>query len=200
MLPQHLIEAIGNYIPKQEGWTTPERCCEMAELVCDTKPEMCVEIGVFAGRTLIAQAFGLRDNHKGCIYGIDPWKMDSAIEGQNNPNNDTWWKKLDLELFHQQTMKCIWDHRLDEYAVVIRARSQDCCHLFQNIDILNIDGCHSEVASCRDVRLYLPRVKSGGYIHFDDTSWETTSAAQAILEKECKIIKQGDNYKLYRKD
>lgn len=173
----------------------------MCELVLETKPDICVEIGVFAGRSLLAQAFGLRENGKGKIYGIDYWKLDTAIEGENHLNKEWWTKKLDLELMHRLTMQAIWGHHLDSIATIIRAPSQHVHHLFPQIDILNIDGCHSEVASCRDVENYVPRVKSGGYIYMDDCDWPSTQKAQQLIEAQCKTVKVSPDghYKLYQK-
>lgn len=201
MMPSHISTALDHYISTMEGWTTPARCKEICELVIETKPDVCVEIGVFAGRSLLAQAFGLRENGKGKVYGIDYWKLDTAIEGENQDNKQWWTEKLDLELMHRLTMQAIWGHHLDSIATIIRAPSQHVYELFPNIDLLNIDGCHSESASCRDVTNYLPRVKHGGYILMDDCDWQSTQKAQSLLESQCTVVKvgEGGHYKHYRK-
>lgn len=201
MIPPHLSSAIKEYVPPMNGWTTPERCIEMCELVLQTKAQCVVEIGVFAGRSLLAQAFGLRElAQEGKIYGIDPFKKDDCLEGENEANKE-YWAKLDLHDIHKQAVETIWQHNLDGYAILIRAASQNCCRLFapNSIDILNIDGCHSEKASCRDVLTYLPKVKQGGFIHFDDAKWESTQTALGLMDKACELVKDGGDYRLYRK-
>lgn len=201
MISEHTKQIIVHDIPTYEGWTTPERGIEMAELIAEVKPEVVVEIGTFGGRSIVCQALALRENGKGKIYGIDPWKKDFVAEGSNDPINDNWWKSLDLDDIHKKAMACIWKHSLDEWAIIIRSPSQFVHQLFPRIDVLYIDGCHSELASCRDVELYVPRVVKGGYVWFDDTDWATTKAAQNLIEKSCEQIRMSPDghYKLYRK-
>lgn len=193
-----------------EGWLTPERGIEMAELILETRPNTVVEIGVFGARSLVAQALALKENRYGKIYGIDPWKLEPAIEGENDANREWWTKNVNLNNIHNGAMGLIWQHQLDEYAVVIRAPSQYCAVIFsgdsrvvfkREIEILNIDGCHSEVASCRDVEIYLPLVASGGWIWMDDCDWPTTKRAQSLIERECSTerVSPDGHYKLYRK-
>jgi len=186
-LPAHIEKAVETYIPSMEGWLDVNRGCEMAMLIIDTKPEVVVEIGVFGGRSLISQAFGLRENLKGKIYGIDPWSVTTAIEGDSDAENAGWWKgNIDMAVIHQGCMKAIWDHHLEPWVVVIRAASQYVYDLFpHNIDVLYIDGNHSELSSCRDVENYVPRVKSGGWIWFDDCDWRTTQKALGLMDTMC---------------
>lgn len=193
-----------------EGWLTPERGIEMAELILEVKPKVVVEIGVFGARSLVAQALALKQNGFGKIYGIDPWKLEPAIEGENDANKQWWTKNVNLHEIHKGAMNLIWSHELDEYAVIIRAPSHFCSLLFsgddmiavrKDIDVLNIDGNHSEIASCRDVELYLPCVKSGGYVWVDDCDWDSTKKAQGLIEAQCDTVRVSPDghYKLYRK-
>src|SRR6266446_4600898 len=140
-LPTHLKDAIEHYLPVLEGWLTPERGCEMAELILEHKPEVLVEIGVFGGRSLIACAMSLRENNFGKIYGIDSWRVEDAVEGKDDATDKEWWeKKIVLDDIHRGCMKALWDHHLEPWAVVIRAASQHCFQLFPKIDHLYIDG------------------------------------------------------------
>lgn len=201
MLPEHIDKAIRHYVPVMEGWSSPDRCCEMAALVIEHKPSIVVEIGAFAGRATVSIAMALRENHHGTIYGLDPWRIEAAIEGDNDPKNNDYWMKLDLHAIHRQCVETIWAHRLEQWAVLIRARSEHCHELFPLIDFLFIDGCHSQIASCRDVELYVPKVVAGGIVIMDDCDWQTTQAAQAMIEEHCDILKIGENghYKIYKK-
>lgn len=182
-----------------EGWCDSTKALVMAELILECKPTTVVEIGVFGGRSLVPQAMALRENGHGMIYGLDPWKKSVAVEGTNSKENDEWWLKLDLEYIHRHCIEHIWHYQLDSWATIIRSASQNCYSLFNAIDILHIDGAHSEVASVRDVVNYLPRVNHGGYIWFDDTDWTTTKTAVSMVMAECAEIKQVGNCKLFRK-
>jgi hypothetical protein len=201
-LPNHIKEAIEHYIPHMGQWLSVERALEMAELIIDTKPDVVVEIGCFRGQSLVAQAFALRDNHHGCIFGIDPWRTESAVEGSDDPANTEWWQNaIDLNLIHQECMRSIWDHRLDDWAIIIRAPSEVAYRLFpeNSIDILYVDGNHSQVASCRDVQHYGPLVKQGGIIQADDTNWPSTKRMVEMLDSIGERIRDNDNYKWWRK-
>lgn len=199
-LPKHISDAIFNYLPHLDGWTTPERGCEMAEKILETQARVCVDIGVFAGRSTIAMGFAARQLTDSIVYGIDPWKIDSAVEGDNVEENAKWWKERSkLEEMHQQTMHSIWSHRLDQWITIIRSPSQYVHQLFPVIDFLNIDGQHSEIASCRDVELYVPKLRSGGFCTFDDSSWASTQKALGMMDSMCELVNDTGEARTYRK-
>lgn len=200
MIPKHIEDAIYNYLPHMDGWTTPDRGVEMVERILETKAKICVDIGVFAGRSTIAMGFAARELVNSKVYGIDPWKIDSAVEGDNVEENAKWWKeRANLEQMHWQTMHAIWSHRLDEWITIIRNGSQYVVELFPVIDFLNVDGCHTEVASCRDINLYLPRLKSGGFLMFDDSDWGSTQAALKLIEEQCDLVNDTGKARTYQK-
>lgn len=189
MLPKHIEEAIHHYIPNQEGWTTANRACEMASRIIEIKAQVCVDIGVFAARSTIAMGFAARELGNSIVYGIDPWHVGAAPESDDNKEGVEWWKeKANLEEMHRQSMKAIWDHNLEPWVVIIRSRSEYCSQLFPTIDVLNIDGNHSKVASCRDAMTYVPKVRSGGIVLMDDTSWPSTQDAIKIIEQSCDLL------------
>lgn len=195
-----LKKLITDTVTKMEGWCSEEKALSMAELILETFPKTVVEIGVFGGRSLVPQAIALHEMGAGVVYGIDPWQLDAAIEGENGSANDDWWKKnVQLNEIHQLCMAEIWKHKLDERCVVIRSCSQFCANLFTEIDILHIDGNHSELTSCRDAQLYGPKVRKGGYIWFDDTDWDTTKKAVQFLEEIADKIREVGSCSLYQR-
>lgn len=181
-----------------QGWTDAKRGIEMAELVLEHRPETVVEIGCFGGRSTIALALACRENGFGKIYTIDPWKKEATLEGENEANR-RWWESVDLHWVHKTAMEAFWRLNLDDWIVTIRSASQRVPHLFPEIHFLLIDGCHSEVASCRDVDLYFPMVPSGGIVWFDDADWQSTQKALSMLDCQCDLIKDGKSYRTYRK-
>lgn len=210
-----LRQTITDAVTPMEGWATPEKAIAMAELILAQNPRIVVEIGVFGGRSLIPQAMALRENNQGVIYGIDPWKLNYAIEGDVGQANADWNRdKVDWHYIHRCAAEAIWKHSLDDYVVLLRCPSQIAAKLFPvehfnkttgevyrfgEIDILHIDGCHSELASCRDVEFYLPRVRRGGYIWFDDTDWEITKKAVKMLDVDCERIEAVGSCVLFKK-
>lgn len=188
-LPKHISDAIHEYVVHMEGWSTPERCCEMAEKILETKAKVCVDIGVFAGRSTISMGFAARQLVDSKVYGIDPWTPEAATDNDDNKEGIDWWKdKANLEDMQRQAVRSVWNHHLEPWVVLIRSRSEYVYQLFPEIEFLNIDGGHSEISSCRDVELYLPHVKSGYYIFFDDTAWPSTQKAVRMIDEQCELI------------
>jgi hypothetical protein len=194
--------------PIFEGWTTPDRCVEMAQMVYRFKPKIYVEVGVFGARTLVSVALAMMHNKFGRAYGIDPYKTPANLEGLTDQENIKWWNKVDINAIHQGAMNHIWRLGVEERCVMIRAEAQYCSKLFRqlSVDMLYIDGNHSEAASCRDVAMYFGVVSLGGFIIFDDVNWieggvNTTAKAVSILHEKCKgkIYHDGGNYRIYRK-
>lgn len=201
--PEHIQRAIHEYIPHMEGWTSPERGCEMAAAIIEIKARVCVDIGVFAGRSTIAMGFAARDLGNCMVYGIDPWSPAAAYAGDDVEVSAQWWKeKSNLEAIHQQAMKAVWDHNIEPWLVIIRARSEYVHQLFSKIDVLNIDGAHGEKSSCQDVINYMPKLRAGGYLFFDDADWGSTQKALTLIEKECELVntvKAANESRTYRK-
>lgn len=191
---------IAYQLPRMEGWCSQEKASAMADLILAEKPNTVVEIGVFGGRSLIPQALALQANDKGTIYGIDPWKKEAALEGEVGAANAEWWNSLDLHKIHNYCMDQIWANQLDKFCIILQTSSHHCAHLFNRIDILHLDGNHSELSSCRDVNNYLPYVRPGGFIWFDDTDWTTTQKAIQLIESSnCEKIKTVGTCNLYLK-
>lgn len=193
-----LAEGIRNAVNALQGWTTPERAIEMADLLIEHKCRKYVEIGIFGGRTLIAAAMAMREmNIEGMAIGIDPWRVEAALEAENEANRD-WWRKVDLEGIHRGCMSAIWAHHLEPWCTVIRAQSEHVFRLFSGIDALLIDGNHSEPVSVRDVLNYLPSVLDGGIVIMDDCDWQSTKAAQKMLEEVAECIKDAGHYRIFK--
>jgi hypothetical protein len=200
-MTKDLEQIISRTVPAMQGWCTVEKALAMAQLIIESNAAMVIELGVFGGRSLIPQAMALRELSLGMIYGIDPWTKDACLEGTNDPANDEWWAKLDLEEIHRGCMRAIRENALDQWCSVIRAKGENVHTLFPpaSIDILHIDGNHSEVASVRDVELWLPKVRVGGHVWLDDTDWATTKRAATLLTDACDVVKDVGPCRLFRK-
>lgn len=136
------------------------------------------------------------------IYGIDPWTKAAVVEGANDPANDAWWQSIDLGQIYAGCAAEIARLKLTEYVSLLKLHSSDAVHLFRRIDILHIDGNHSEFASCRDVSNYMPKVPLHGYIWMDDSNWPTTQAAIRMVEDHANLIAtyagEGTESRLYQ--
>lgn len=189
-----------------DGWCTIEKACEMYRVLQTLPPiNTCVELGVFAGRSLIALGLAVKDNCEGqvpMVYGVDPWVAHATVEGTNDPANDEWWSKLDFEYFYKYTQNKVTENHLDKIVTLLRQKSKDAVTLFEDgsIQVIHQDSNHSEEISCEEVALWTPKLAVGGFWIFDDTNWPSTAKAQKeLLEKGFVLTKSYDTWGLYRK-
>ena len=172
-----------------EGWCSHNKANVLMDIVLNVKPHVIVEIGVFGGKSLIPMAYVLKTLGQGIAYGIDPWEAGESIQGLEDPINKNWWAQLNhSQILHGLTQK-IDDFGLKPQIQLIQKSSMDASPI-QDIDILHIDGNHSEQASYQDVLKWVPLVKKGGWIIFDDINWVengclTTAKATQWLDKHC---------------
>ena len=166
------------------GWCTIEKARKIIELVGQKKPVLSVELGVYAGRSLVPLAVASKHcNPSSKVIGIDAWSKDASLEGENSKENDEWWAKIDYNYFLNYTFDLLKRFQVNDVTELWKVRSVDVSHKFEDesIDILHQDSNHSEQVSCDEVELYWNKVKKGGYWIFDDTNWTTTHKAQKLL-------------------
>ncbi len=191
-LKQHIIDVR----PTIEGWCSQEKAVNLFDLIIETRPDVYVEIGVFGGASLFPVAMALKYNDHGICIAVDPWDKIECIK-HFDPFKDQqdlqWWAKINLNYIYYSFLDLLSKHDLDRYCKIIRATSDKAAPMIGSIDILFLDGNHSEIASTQDVILYLPKVKNGGYIWMNDTLWTDRQAAVDLLLKECDVIKLIDN-------
>lgn len=187
-------------IPNIPGWCTVEKALKMAQLAVGAS--LCVELGVFGGRGLVALAAPLKAQGFGAAHGIDPFTADAALEGTNSPENDEWWSKLDLERIFAEAQSALRRLELASVAEILRGRSQDLVGRYADgaVDVLHQDSNHSEEVSCAEVELWTPKIRPGGYWIFDDTDWSTTQRAQLELaSRGFKLIENHGSWKVFEK-
>lgn len=215
-LPASLHHYITEIMPKMEGWCSPEKAEALARAVIDVQPVYAVEIGVFAGRSLLAIALAMRECGGSKVFGIDPWKSDESAKGWegDKPNHD-YWKKIDHADILRQARKSIQDQMLGSQVELIEATSKGSYEFISSavtdirahgedlLGLLHIDGNHCEEQAVWDVDHYVPLVKPGGIIIFDDTNWSTTKKAQERLAEYGEFMffveKEGQQCAFYRK-
>jgi predicted O-methyltransferase YrrM len=173
------------------GWCTREKATKMMDIVSKLKPSLCVELGVFGGRSLLAIGLAAKNAR---IVGIDAWSIPAALEGTNSPENEKWWSKIDYESMYVYTDKLLKSNGLS--VELWRNKSNEVSQKFEDesIDFLHQDSNHSEEITCEEVELYWNKVKKEGIWVFDDINWSTTEKAQALLlEKGYKEIYASKN-------
>ncbi len=192
---ENLLQEINAWLPKIPGWCTPAKAAAMVKVIREMKPALSVELGTFGGSSLIPQALAIKLNGTGVIHGIDPWERGAALEDMAEEANREWWGKIDLEDIYKHAAHFVEHLGLSKIATLIRARSESVAHRYaeSSIDLLHIDGNHAEEPAYRDAALWFPKVKTGGYIFFDDIEWKegekvTTRKALMYLLERCERI------------
>lgn len=166
------------------GWCTVDKAKRIAQLVDDARARLCVELGVFGGRSLVAMALG--GNGRQCeVHGIDPYAKGPSLEGTNDAENEKWWSEVNYEDVLQQCRGAIAKLGLEHRVRLIRARSLDVIDLYEPgiVDVLHQDSNHSEEVSCAEVKAWSAKLALGGFWIFDDVNWPSTQRAQQLLEQ-----------------
>lgn len=187
-----------HFLKQLVGWCSDEKASLFIDLVVKIRPNTIVEIGVFGGSSLIPMACALRKIKKGKIYGIDPWDVRASLEGVMGEAHVDYWNHIDHEDIYRNLLLKIKEFALEEYVELIKSSSENAEEII-DIDLLHIDGNHSDKASYLDVTKWVPYVKPGGWIIFDDIAWDddglcTTARAVKWLDTHCiKFAEFEDN-------
>jgi predicted O-methyltransferase YrrM len=180
--------------PNFPGWCPTEKATRIMNLIRATKPHVCVELGVFGGSSFFPIASALAFNKQGIAYAIDPWDNDACLEGYDEMNKDhqKYWGKVDLDKVMNKFKEGMHKNGLDATYLLMRMTSAEACLQFddESVDFIHIDGNHSEQSAIFDVKCWLPKVKHGGIICFDDAWWKSTQPAIKIMLEECDIMKE----------
>lgn len=172
-----------------EGWCSAEKAEKMMDLIHDTRPVVCVEIGVYGGSSIFPTARALKYHGEAKVYAIDAWSSDICLQGYTPGNTHyEWWRKIDLNQIYLQFKTMLYGYELKENCVIMQMASEKAALLFKDdsIDILHIDGNHSEEVSYSDVVLFLPKVKLGGYIWLNDAHWPSIQKSLLYLQERCR--------------
>jgi hypothetical protein len=179
-------------LPTIPGWCTKEKAELLMDLIYETQPNICIEIGAFGGSTTYPLARALQFNGQGILYTIDAWDNQTAIKGlERNDPNTSWWSNLDMKAIYCQFVSLLSRKQLTNFCRPIPVSSENAISIFSNesIDFLYIDGNFSNLGALQDVLLYFPKVKMGGYICLNDSDCESKNKALAHLMKNCQWLK-----------
>ena len=177
------------------GWCSLPQADMLLDFIHEHKPFLCVEIGTFAGSTTFPIVAALFYNQTGQLYAIDAWDQQTALEGlKMDDPNAIGWSRLNIhwEQVHQILLQWVQDLELKPFCYPIQMRSEEAVALFleDSIDFLFLDGNFSENGSKKDVELYFPKVKKGGFIWLNRADILTKSASVGFLMKQCKWVRE----------
>jgi len=186
------------------GWCSENKAMEFIDLILEVKPEVYVEIGVYEGASFFPAVSTLRFLGRGIAYAIDPWDTYECIRYYDRVVDEKqwrWWASIDLEKAFTSFQRLLSTYQLEGVTKVLRKTSMEAAAEIRGIDILHIDGDHSETMSLKDVQVYLPKVRSGGYIWLNDSLWRERAEAVDLLLEYCDVVKviESANCVLFKK-
>lgn len=158
-MPIYAPPSIRNFEPRHavvSAWI--DHVCFGYDLVWALRPGLVVELGTNRGMSYFTFCQSMKDHTvDGLCYGIDPWASDQHVG------------KTDESVF-----KSVHDHNREHYrgfSYLMRMRFDEAIGLFsdESIDLLHIDGTHTEEAVRQDFADWFPKLKPGGVVLLHDT-------------------------------
>lgn len=202
-IPTHIVDLINGPFTKMEGWTTPDKALMMIQLVLERKPALCVESGIFGGRSFCAVGLALKENGFGVVWGADPWDVESALEGKQAKEDADWWSsKVPLEQIYIGAIHWILRFELTRMCFWVRTKSEKMAMMFgvKEVDLFHQDSNHSEEVSRREVQVWAPRMKQESLWILDDTDWSTQKKAiQDITDEGFNVLHDKGTYIVFER-
>lgn len=174
--------------PKMGGWCDPIKIRFIGDLIFGKRLLNIADIGVFDGKSTLAMAFCLNLLGEGTVYAIDPWSVQECLDGETNEKTIQWWSNEDLDSRYESFIRNLAGCGFARRVSVMRTTSSKASRQLDGIDLVHIDGNHSLWSSASDVVNWLPAVKVGGHVVFDDSDWESTKTAVELLKSKCELI------------
>jgi predicted O-methyltransferase YrrM len=151
-------------------------------------PVKYLEIGVFYGLHLFEVASIFPNSE---LHAIDPWTDYEKYSEYKGKQPEIWYK------FNKNLSICPDRNRIH----VHRGLSDDVVPTFpdNSFDIIYVDGNHETEYVYRDACMSFQKLKSGGYIIFDDYDWPMTQKGilQFLEEYKDNIILHLNLYHQY---
>lgn len=190
IVKKHALECMNQL----EGWCSDLKAHTLIDLILKAQPKVVVEIGVWGGKSLVPMACALQSLGEGTVFGIDPWDNQASIEETMEEANRDFWGYANHNVILHSLKSKINQFQLHNEIVLIEDTSEHATPI-PHIDMLHIDGNHSQKKSYLDVTKWVPLMNSGGWIIFDDMTWcekgvFTTAKAVEWLDQHCIKVAQ----------
>jgi hypothetical protein len=127
------------------------------DLVAVLKPRLLVELGVDRGESYFTFCQSAVENKTGTrCFGIDTWRGDEHAGG-----------------YDETTFSQVAEHNranYESFSTLIRSTFDDALSRFEenSIDVLHLDGLHTETAVRHDLESWLPKLRPGAILLLHD--------------------------------
>lgn len=204
---QKTLDQIAELVPTLDGWCTVEKAQWLATWIVAHRCVSIVEIGVFGGRSFIPMALAMRamDYYGGpwpgrCI-GIDSYSNADCVASEDTPEGRQYWGSLDLPAIRAKAEEAIRQLGLKDICQLMITTGVNALTTFADgtLDLVHVDGSHSEADSCKDVKLWWPKLRVGGVMVMDDTNWMSVRKARSIAAGLGKQVHQNEAWEAFQK-
>lgn len=177
------------------GGCSPFKGALLAEFVLEQRAQVIVEIGVLHGRGALALATAARHVEGAHVWGVDPYALQAYPDaGQDHPVLSAeiaeWLATFDFDRACAEMLERMRRAGLADRFTLVREPSLRAAARFAlgSIDLLHIDGDHSRAAVEADVAAWLPRVRPGALVVFDDCSWPSIAPVAAAVQATAETV------------
>ncbi|MFN2475452.1 MAG: class I SAM-dependent methyltransferase [Chthoniobacterales bacterium] len=129
------------------------------DLVATVQPRLLVELGTDRGESYFAFCQSVAENSTGTrCFAVDTWQGDKQAGG-----------------YDETTFREVSAHNAEHYAgfsKLLRCTFDEALEQFDsdNIDLLHLDGLHTEDAVRHDLNAWLPKIRPGGILLMHDVA------------------------------
>ncbi len=177
------------------GGCTPFKGAVLGALLVEQQAQVIVEIGVLHGRGALALATAARRVDGARVWGIDPYALGAYPDaGQDHPVHAApiadWLAAFDFDGACDAMLDRMRRAGLADCFTLVREPSLQAASRFEpgTIDLLHIDGDHSRAAVEADVAAWLPLMRPGGIVVFDDISWPSIAPVAAAVQANAETV------------
>lgn len=127
------------------------------DLIATLQPRLFVELGTDRGESYFAFCQSVAEHRTGTrCFAVDTWRGDQQAGGYDETTFD------EVSAHHAQhysafsrLLRCTFDDALEQFAP-------------ESIDLLHLDGLHTEEAVRHDIEAWLPKLRPGGVLLMHD--------------------------------
>ena len=184
------------------GFCTLEKVRHMLQLVVQEKPNLCVEVGVYGGRSLFPMAYGCHKNGRGQVHAIDSWSNADSSDGEQGAYAETW-KTHDFESKYQEFIRDAARPPYDKIVKTFRVNHLNVVDSYgsESIGFFHEDGNHSPKIVNESLVRWLPKLMVDGIFVWDDPGWADNSKLVHNVHSNygLLLLEQAPGYHVLRK-
>lgn len=175
----------------KSGHCSIAQAFQIMNLIKENNIQTCIQIGVFPELSLLPIAKTLKYKKMGKVYAIDSWKKSEIIKGFKDDDPICLrLKKLDFKTLYKNTKNLINEHELTKYCEILRKTPENVIDTFQDnsIDLIYFNETRCKETIFKNVTLYFPKVRDGGYILLNNPNQDNTRQALVYLLERTDTI------------